>query len=484
MVYAGLDIGTTGVKITVFSSCLELGRFYEKYDSKRDAEHDEIDASLIWKASFKVIKEACEAYPKLQAIGVTSFGETFVLLDENDEILLPSILYNDVRGKEEVPYIASKVPPERLGEITGLMNHEMFSLAKLLYVKRTLPEIYRKVSKVLLIQDYIVYMLTGVRKIDYSLASRTSLFDVKKKKWSEELFSAFGLEQSMFSDPVPSGSVAGTAKKNLGLGESIRIIPVSHDQVSVALGCGLSKEGEGVDGCGTCECVIPFVKEAKDPSLFYKNGFGLVPYEPWGAYLSYPLIFSGGALVEWFVNAFGEGKENPYAYFEERIDTNGPTSLLLAPHFLGSGTPFMNSKGKGFVYGLDISTSVFDLYKAVLEGVAYEIRLNLETLEEGGVKINRLLACGGGSKNAKWLQIKADVLGLPITRIANPNSGTVGSAIVVGKTIGEFTSLEEGIAKLVKQGETYYPREAIHTAYSKNYERYKRLVKSMNEEER
>ena len=484
MVYAGLDVGTTGVKITVFSGTTEIGKFYEKYDSKRDAEHDEIDASLIWNASLKVIKEACAANPGLSAIGVTSFGETFVLLDKDDRILLPSILYNDIRGKEETRLIASKISEERLGEITGLMNHEMFSLSKLLYVKSHYPEIMKRVDKVLLIEDYIVYMLTGERKIDYSLASRTSLFDVEKKEWSDELFSLFGLEKSLFSDPVPSGSVAGTIKKELGVGSGIQIIPVSHDQVSVALGCGLSKEGEAVDGCGTCECIIPFVKRKANISVFYRNGFGLVPYAPYEAYLSYPLIFSGGALVEWFMNAFGEGKENPYAYFEEHIATDQPTSLILVPHFLGSGTPFMNSKGRGFIYGLDVSTDVFDLYKAALEGIAYEMRLNLEVLHEAGVDVKKLLACGGGAKNEKWLQIKADVLGLPITKMENNDSGTVGSAIVVGKSIGEFASLEEGVGKLVKQGKTFYPREEIHKAYSKNYERYKRLAMRIDEEEK
>lgn len=475
MVYAGLDIGTTGVKISLFEDAKEIGKFYETYSSKRNAEYDEIDASIILNAAKKVIRSAYEFRNDLAYIGVTSFGETFVLLDEEDRVLLPSILYSDSRGKEETKEIIHKIGKRKIGEITGLMVHEMFSLPKLLYVKEKLPDVWTKVKKITLIQDFVIYMLTGVRQIDYSLASRSMMFDVSNKEWSEEILSSFGIEKTLLSRPVPTGSIAGVINTE-DMPKGITLINVSHDQVSVALGSGLQKEGDAVDGCGTCECFIPLFQRIPEDKDVYDKGFGIVPYAFKNVYVSYPLIFSGGALVQWFMDNLGKKVEDPYSYFEKQIEPSKPSNLLIPPHFLGSGTPFMNSKSKAFIYGLDISSDLADLYQGILEGVAYEILYNMEVLKSLGITIHRAFANGGGSKNKKWLQIKANVLGVPITRVANHDAGTIGSAIVVGTTVGVFQNYEEGIQKLVKLAETYYPDKKAHEAYKKNFEIYKKWV--------
>lgn len=475
MVFAGLDIGTTGVKITIFENTNEIGKFYETYSSKRNAEHDEIDAKIILEATKKVILSAYHFRHDLAYIGVTSFGETFVLLDEQDNVLLSSILYNDVRGKEETKEILQRIGKEKIGKITGLMVHEMFSLPKLLYVKKNFPDIWKRVNKVTLIQDFIVYMLTGVRQIDYSLASRSMMFDVTRKEWSEEILSSFGIDKTLLSKPVPTGTFAGKITMQ-GMPKSITIINVSHDQVSVALGSGLQKEGDAVDGCGTCECFIPYFRHIPRDKDIYDKGFGVVPYVFKDSYVSYPLIFSGGALVQWFIDNFGKNIEDPYTYFEKEIDISKPSGLLICPHFLGSGTPFMNSRSKAFIYGLDISSTSKDIYQGILEGIAYEILYNMEILDKLGILVKRAFANGGGSKNKKWLQIKANILNIPITRIENYDAGTIGSAIVVGTSIGLFQNYEEGIQKLVRFGETYYPNEKLHEIYRENYGIYKKWV--------
>ncbi len=476
MVFAGLDIGTTGAKITLFENDGELTKFYESYRSSRSAEHDEINATVILNAVKKIIAEAYSYRNDLRYIGVTSFGETFVLLDKNDNLLAPSILYNDIRGKEEIQTILSKMSREEIGQITGLMVHEMFSLPKLLYIKNHHRDIFAQVDKVLLIQDYVIYMLTGVRQIDYSLASRTMLFDVNKREWSDQLFSLFGLDKKLFSTPVKTGSLAGKMRPFDGVSGDITMINVAHDQVSVAIGSGLHQEGDAVDGCGTCECLIPYLSNVPSNRIIYDEGFGVVPYVYDDAYVSYPLVFSGGALIEWFMKTFAKGEEDPYRYYEDTITDFSPSKLLISPHFLGSGTPFMNSMSKSFIYGLDISSTLSDIYKGLLEGVAYELRINLEELRKCGISIDHLFANGGGAKNKKWLQIKANILNIPITRIENYDAGTVGGAIAVGTAIGVFKDYQDGIHRLVKTGETYLPDAKIHQLYEPFYSLYKKLV--------
>ncbi|MCI6788762.1 MAG: FGGY family carbohydrate kinase [Mollicutes bacterium] len=475
MIYAGLDIGTTGTKITLFDGTNELITFYEKYNSKRTAFNDEIDANIIFDAVIKVINEAIKYNDNLGYIGVTSFGETFVLLDKEDNILLPSILYNDVRGKDEVNEINKKIGEERVGKITGLLTHEMYSLPKLLYIKNNYSDVYNNINKILLIEDFIVYKLTGIRQIDYSLASRTMLFDINKLEWSDELFDAFNLDKNKFSIPVKSGTIAGNIKKIFGFSKDIKIISVSHDQFSVAIGSGLTKFNDAIDGCGTCECFIPLFKETPTNNKMYKGGFGIIPYSFANAYISYPLIFSGGALIEWFINNLCINIENPLTKFDKEINTKMPSKLLISPHFLGSGTPYMNSYSLGNIYGLNISSTLKDIYQGILEGVAYEMLLNIEILKECGIKINHIYANGGGSKNENWLQIKTNILNIPITKILNHNAGTVGSAIIVGTTIGEFNNIDDGIKKLVKFGKTYYPDKLAHKEYMKLFKLYKKI---------
>ena len=480
MVYAGLDIGTTGCKISLFEDLSALRTFYETYASSRSAKKDEIDAREILRAAKKVIQEAYAFRNDLKAIGVTSFGETFVLLDKADNVLMPSILYSDPRGKTEAEELRSTLGSKRIGEITGLMVHEMFSLPKLLSIRKSHPDIWAKVDKVLLMQDYIVYSLTGVRQIDESLASRTMLFDCHKRRWSEELFSFADLSPSLFSTPVPSGTKAGKIRID-DIQTDMDLYNVSHDQVAVAIGCGLKEESTLVDGCGTCECLIPFFRSIPDNPQISDGGYGVVPYVVNQGYISYPLIFSGGALIQWFVTQFGPKGEDPYAYFDRQMDPNNPSKILLSPYFLGSGTPDMDSSAQGAMYGLNISTEPKDIYQACLEGVAYELRRNIDILKSMGMDPQKIVATGGGSQNKKWLQIKANILGLPVTAMKNKDAGTIGTAIVVGTSMGLFSSLEEGMERLVQRGEIYVPHLEAKKQYDALYRNYLKMIQGQKE---
>lgn len=470
MFYAGLDVGTTGAKITLFEDEAELMSFYRAYPNERNAEKDEIDADLIASSCLQVIQEALSFCPELGHIGVTTFGEAFVMLGEDDAPLSPIILYSDGRGKRIAEEIRNSPQKDLVEQTTGLLIHEMFSLPKLLHIRQSRPELFRKAKKILLIQDFIIYRLTGARQIDESLASRTMLFDIHKKAWSEELFAAFALDMDLFSKPVPSGSYAGIMK-----GTDVKIYNGSHDQVSVALGSGIAQEGWAADGMGTCDCLIPFINGDRDARPFCRYGFGLIPYLFSSSYVCYPLIFSGGALVEWFMKIFAKEKEG-HDFFDGSLNPNTPSPVLAIPHFLGSGTPSMNSGSKGMLEGLTVSSTREEIYQGILEGIGYEMLLNIRLLEENGVPVTHVFASGGGSKNRGWLQIKANILNLPVTRIANPNAGTIGTAIMVGTSIGVFPNLKEGMARLVKQEETYYPDEKAHALYEKRFEQYKRLL--------
>ena len=210
MKIAGLDIGTTGCKCTVFDEEGNyLGRAYHEYSSRSGKNGLTIDASDIVDGVFDVIRAMAAQYPDIGGIGVTSFGETFVAADDRGEPLYPSMLYTDPRGEQECAELTARIGENSIAQITGLRPHQMYSISKALWLKHNKPEIWKKVRHIFLIGDYVIYRLTGERVIDYSLATRTMAFDIRRLEWSRTIFEAAGVDSSLFSKPVPTGSVAG-----------------------------------------------------------------------------------------------------------------------------------------------------------------------------------------------------------------------------------------------------------------------------------
>ena len=205
MYVGGLDLGTTGCKIVIYDDKgAFVDKFYREYNVERKGGMHELDMENIWESVVAILKEASK-YSPLSAIGVTSFGETFAMLDENDKIIAPSMLYTDPRGSEECAFLEKALGKDEISVKVGCMPHPMYSLPKLMWIKNNMPEVYKKAKRVLLAEDFIVYKLTGVAQIDYSLAARTMAFDIRNKCWYEELFKVSGTDSSLFSKPVPSG---------------------------------------------------------------------------------------------------------------------------------------------------------------------------------------------------------------------------------------------------------------------------------------
>ena len=490
MVLAGLDIGTTGCKLSVFQTDgVLLGSVYRDYPVLRSHSAHEVDAAAIWAAVQAVIADAAKAYPGIAGIGITSFGETFVLLDEQDEPLLPAMLYTDPRGEEQAQKLVEQLGKEKMVQITGLNPHSMYSLPKLMWVKETLPEIYEKTRHVFLMEDYVVYKLTGKAQIDYSLATRTMAFDIRNLCWSREVCDAAGIVPGLFSEPVPTGTSAGEIRRELseklGLWEGTIVVSVSHDQVAAAIGSGVFDESRTVDGAGTVQCTTPVFTQY-DPAKMAENNYCIVPFIKKGSYVTYAFSYTGGALVKWFVDtlagdAVSAAKEqgtSVYDLLESRFEDR-PTGILVLPHFAGAATPYMDGGSKGAIVGLTLSHTKSDLYRAVMEGVCYEMRLNQELLAQSGVNVAPLHATGGGAKSRVWMQMKADILNVPITSLGNAEAGAVGCAMMAGIAIGAFLDLDHAADVMIVEKETYYPRKEQHEAYMKHYDRYRELYKAV-----
>lgn len=486
--FGGLDIGTTGCKLTVFDTAGNpLGNAYRAYSHRPENGEHIMDAAMLLDAVFDVIRETAARFPQLKGFGVTSFGESFVMTDENGTPLAPVMLYTDPRGQEECRELEAKVKGGglRIAKISGLRPHEMYSLPKLMWMKKHHPELYTKARHVFLMEDYIVWSLTGNAQIDYSLATRTMGFDIRNLDWSREIFDAAGIDTALFSKPVPTGTSAGriTARTVMetGLSPDTIIVSVSHDQVAAAVGAGTFSPDTAVDGAGTVECLTPVYDRIPDMKVMYDGSYAVVPYVIPGTYVCYAFSYTGGALMQWCTDTLAR-KEKELAkqqgisvneYLERAYLKEGPSELLVLPHFAGAATPYMDTGSKGAILGLSTGTALADIYRGCMEGVVYEMLVNQERLAPSGICYRSLHATGGGAKSAVWMQMKADVLNLPVTALRTVNAGTVGSAMLTGIVLGVYRNLQEAADVMITKAQTYMPHPEMHEKYMEIFARYK-----------
>ncbi|MGE4485000.1 MAG: L-fuculokinase [Oscillospiraceae bacterium] len=488
MKIAGLDIGTTGCKLTVFDGeGRYLDRAYCDYPVTRGKSEHEVDASAIRQGVLGVIRAMSEKHPDISGIGITSFGETFVLTDEAGEPLLHAMLYTDARGKNECAELVSKLGEREIARISGLRPHEMYSISKIMWVKSNRPDVYEKVRHIFLIADYIVFLLTGKAQIDYQLATRTMAFDIRKLTWSRAILEAAGVDAPLLSKPVPAGTAAGKIKPEVaektGLSPETVIVTACHDQVAAAVGSGVFDTVSAVDGAGTVECITPVFDGIPESGAMFDGYYSIIPYVIPGKYVCYAFTYTGGALVQWCADTLAKKEKDTarekgvsvYALLEEPRDREGPTGLLVLPHFAGAATPYMDTGSKGAIIGLTAANTVSDIYLACLEGVAYEMRLNMEKLAGAGIRFGALRATGGGANSKLWMQMKADILNIPIVTLSAVDAGAAGCAMLTGIAVGCFRDLDDAARRMVRERDAFYPRKEQHEQFMKVYERYRRL---------
>lgn len=495
LAYIGLDVGTTGCKATV----VDVDGYIVAYKYK---EYNlvfpkpgwvEINAQEVWEAVCYVlqsINKQCSL--KLKAISIASFGEALVLLDEYDRVLDNSIFYSDVRGTEEITDILNRIDKEELQNLTGMPLNSMYSLNKLLWIKKHKPEVYKNTHKFMLFGDFIAYKLSGERKIDYSLASRTMALDITKKVWAEKVFDAFTIDENKFSNLVPAGSVIGSISpgiaKQLGLPNNLILVAGGHDQACAALGAGVIDTGDAVDGIGTSECITVIVDKSFARSTMYKNNFCCEPHVYPDKYITLAFNITAGAVIKWYRDTFERTRyeeccasgKNIYQILDSECSEE-PSHLLLLPHFAGSGTPYMDSYSSGALLGLKLASNKSDIYKAILEGICFEIMFNTEILSKCGIEVKEVTAVGGGSQSDILLQIKSDIMLKPVKTLHTSESGTIGLAILCAVACGDYHDINSAVNALVKTDKIFHPRVDFYEKYRYKYEVYKRIYPAVKE---
>jgi len=484
----GIDIGTSGCKAVVFDdkgNQISFARREYGIISKRQG-WAELDTDEVIEKCFQVIGEsAFQVRPHpVTGIGISSQGEAFTIIDKDGHALCNAFVSSDIRAKEVVSGWVDNFGCDKLYHSTGHTPHPMFSLFKLLWVKENMPDIWQRAHRILCFEELMQYRL-GIEDpaISWSLAGRTMLFDVLNHRWDNDILNSLGIKKEQLARPLQSGQVTGYVKKEIAekLGLSLQpfVVTGGHDQPCSALGAGIVREGLAAYATGTVECITP----AFNKPVFHKKlkGGNLCTYDHAveGMYTTVAFSLTGGNILRWFKDEFGQNENqkainrniDPYAFLLEQMPET-PTRLLVLPYFAPTGTPYFDPVAKGVIIGLDLATSRFEIMKALLEGVACEMRLNLEILEESGCRVNELRVTGGGSNSTTWNQLKADITGKPVTVLHITEAGCMGAAMLAKAA---HTKINVAIIadEWVKPVTKLYPEKKKE--YDQKYTLYKKL---------
>jgi xylulokinase len=490
----GLDVGTTGCKALVFDREGRIvGRARREYDVICTAPGmGEQDARLVWKLIIEALRElsASGATREVKALSVSVQGDAVIPVAAGFEPLQAALLGMDYRSEGEARLCEKRFGAFELFERTGMRPHPMNSLTKVLYLRTERPEVFERAWKMVTYADYVLGRFGAEAVIDHTMASRTMAFDVRSGVWSGEILGGLGLEAALFSRPVPSGTVVGMIGGGLaaetGLPQDVVLVTGGHDQTCAALGAGLVMEGTGLVSTGTAEVLSAALGEAKLSREMFERYYPCYLHAKAGMYFTFSLNHVGGLLLKWYRDALcppevGDARGmggDVYGLIDERMP-EGPTGLMVLPHFHGSGTPWCDLESKGAIVGLTLATTRHEVAKALLEGLTFELLINLESLEACGVGVGELVAAGGGANSARWLQLKADILGRPIRTLRCREAACLGAALLAGCGIGVYDSLDEAVRNTVRFDGEYRPERGVTEVYRARYGTYRRLYPTL-----
>ena len=482
MFVAAIDLGTTGCRTFIFDlSGTIIASDYQEWQSFYPSpSFVEQDANTWWDSIKTTIEKAIKKSgidkTEIVSLSVTNQRETIVPVDIDGTPLHNALVWQDRRTIDQVEYIKTKVGVDKIYETTGLTVDPYFSATKILWFKDEKPEIYQKTHKFLLVSDFIIHKLTGKFFTDFSNASRTMLFDINKLKYSEEIASELEIDLDKMPDALESGvDIGEIVTEETLFDKKTLVVTGAGDQQSAALGVGVVSPGKIKCTTGTGSFILAYLSQPKfDPEKRVLCSCHAVP----GKWVQEASIFTTGAVLRWFRDQLGHTEcmaaqegQDPYDLISTEAEKSsiGANGILIIPHFVGSGAPHWNPHAKGIIFGLALGHERKDLYRAVLEGVAYEIRKNIEVFKELGIEPKELMLTGGGSRSDFWNQIYADVLGITCVRNVIEESTSLGAAILAASGAGIFSDIAKAAENLCKVDKKWLPNNNRQEIYEKFY---------------
>lgn len=485
MLYIGVDLGTSAVKLLLMD---EKGRIQKivsrdypiSFPKPGWSEQDPED----WlRETLEGISDLTDSCNKNEIAGIGCCGQMhgLVILDGNDRVIRPAILWNDGRSAEETDYLNNTIGKEKLSEYTANIAFAGFTAPKLLWVKKHEPENFAKISKIMLPKDYINYMLTGEFSTDVSDASGTLLFDVKNKCWSNEMLNICGLRSEQLPRIYESYESVGTLTEStariLGLSKNVKVCAGAGDNAGAAVGTGTVGNGRCNISLGTSGTVFISGKEFGVDS---SNGLHSFAHAD-GNYHLMGCMLSAASCNKWWQQNIIETSD--YKGEEKKItdDLLGKNHVFFLPYLMGERSPINDVNARGMFIGMTMDTKRIDMTQAMLEGVAFGIRDSVEAARKTGIKIERSKICGGGAKSLLWKKIFANVLNMNIDTVETEEGPGYGGAVLAAVACGVWNSVEDAAEKLVKLKDTVPPDPEIAALYEERYAQFRLIYPAVKE---
>lgn len=491
----GIDAGTTSVKSGLFSAdgkCLAVVRREYQLSTPR-TNWAELDPEIYWQACVETVQEVLQRAGKnnVAAICVSSQGETVIALDAQGEPVYPAIVWLDNRAEREAEILARKFSKD-VYEKTGIPEIiPTWTGCKILWLKQNEPDVFARAEKFLLVQDYLIYKLTGQYTSNDSISCTSLYLDIQKHGWWSDILHEIGIDEKQLPRLIPPGEVIGTitadAAAQTGLPQTAKVVGGGMDQSVGAIGAGNIRAGVVSETTGaalTIQVTIP------SPDVDKHKVIPVYCHSVPGEYLFVPVCPTAGMAYKWFRDTFAmlevahaekDGTDSYDLLTALAVDIPpGSDGLTLLPHLMGAYSPEPNPAARGSFTGFTLSHTRGHFARAILEGVAFLLKRNLEVLKNAGVDASEIRSTGGGARSPLWNQIKANVCNLPVVTLQNEDTALLGDAILAGVAAGVFNSIEEGCKQMAALKDKIAPT-AQAADYVAAYQRYCDLDRTLDD---
>lgn len=477
MLYIGIDLGTSAVKLLLMDERGTIQKIVSKeyplfFPRPGWSEQKPED---WYSQSIEGLKELLDGSDKAQVAGLSFGGQMhgLVLLDKEDRVIRPAILWNDGRTEEETDYLNRVIGKDKLSEYTANIAFAGFTAPKILWVKKYEPGNFGRIAKIMLPKDYLAYRISGTFCTDVSDASGTLLFDVKKKCWSKEMLDVCDIKESQLPRIFESYEVVGMIKpelaKELGLPDSVKIAAGAGDNAAAAVGTGTVGEGGCNISLGTSGTI--FISSEKF-AVDQNNALHTFAHADGHFHLMGCMLSAASCNKWWMENIL---RTEDYQAEQAGIEKPGKNNVFFLPYLMGERSPHNNPKARGLFIGMTMGTSRTDMTQAVLEGVAFGLRDSFEVAKSLGFHVERTRICGGGAKSPLWRQNIADVLNIKVDILENELGPALGGAILAAVACGEYKNVKEAAGRIVRVVDTVTPLPENVECYERQYGRFRQI---------
>ncbi|MCR4727523.1 MAG: xylulokinase [Lachnospiraceae bacterium] len=481
MYYIGIDLGTSAVKLLLMDSdgnilnvvSKEYPLFFPHPGWSEQHPEDWYEKSM------EGLKELTAKFDKSKIAGISFGGQMhgLVILDSNDAVIRPAILWNDGRTTEECDYLNNVIGKDKLSEYTANISFTGFTAPKVLWVKNKEPENFARIAKMMLPKDYLAYRLTGVHCTDVSDASGMLLFDVKNRKWSGEMCEICHVKKEWLAKIYESYEKVGTllpaVAKELGFPENTVVAAGAGDNAAAAVGTGTVGDGQCNVSLGTSGTLFVSSKKFGVDKFNALHSFCHAD----GTYHLMGCMLSAASCNKWWMDDILKTKD--YGGEQKGIEKLGENHVFFLPYLMGERSPHNDPNARGTFIGMTMDTTREEMTQAVLEGVAFALRDSFEVAKSLGIKIDRTKICGGGAKSPLWKKMIANIFNVKVDVPVAEEGPAMGGAMLAAVAAGEFKSVEEIAGKFVKVKETVEPDPELAKKYDEKYKQFKAIYPAL-----